>query len=137
MKYSLANPSEAERAQDYLTQLMKGKKTVEIKLVSPRRSLSQNSYLHLLLSAYGQHFGYTLDEAKELYKRMNTIIYGYEKNGQMFYRSSADLESADMARSIDRFRQHSAEQGYPLPTAEDKAWLSELDKIIEQSKHYL
>lgn len=137
MKFSPTNPMDKGRAYEFLDQLMKGKKTIEIKAISPRRSLSQNAYLHLLLQAYGAHFGYTLEEAKAIYKQLNSNVYFYEKNDWILPRSSADLNTTEMTHTIDRFRQHSAEEGYPLPSAEDKQWLAELDHVIESSKHYL
>ncbi len=137
MKYSTVNPQEAQRAKEYLELLIGRKKTVEIVAVSPKRSLNQNSYLHLLLGAYSAHFGFQLHETKYLYKRLNQDIYAYVKNGTTFLRSSADLSKEEMTRSIERFRQHSAEQDYPLPTATDKGWLQEIENAIEQAKYYL
>lgn len=137
MKYSTVNQSEAQRARDYLDLLIERKKLVEIKAVSKRRTLNQNSYLHVLIGAFSQHFGYTAAEGKIIYKELNKDIYAYTKNGRTFYRSSADISTEDMARSIDRFREASAAQDYPLPAATDEAWIRELDNLIEQSKHYL
>lgn len=137
MKYSTANPNEAEAAREYLNQLIEGKKTVEIKRVIKRRTINQNSYLHLLLNAFGLHFGYTTQEAKVLYKRLNKDIYAYEKGTEVFFRSSADLDTQEMTKSIERFRQFSAEQDYPLPLATDEAALMSLGNAIEQAQHYL
>ncbi len=117
--------------------LIEKKATVEIKRVIKRRTINQNSYLHLLLSAFGLHFGYTTEEAKVLYKRFNKDIYAYEKAGEVFLRSSADLNTQEMMKSIDRFRQFSAEQDYPLPSATDEAAMRSLENAIETAQHYL
>lgn len=137
MKFNLANLSEFEKAFHYLTDLGGKECIVDIKKVSPNRSLSQNAYLHLLLGAFGEHFGYTVFESKEIYKELNKDIYSYTKKGRKFMRSSADLTKEDMAKTIDLFMLKSAEQGYPLPLASDEGWLREIENKIEQSRRYL
>lgn len=137
MKYTTANKTEAQAAQEYLKRLVADKRTVEIKRVSQRRTLPQNNYLHLLLGAFGAHFGYTLAEAKMYYKQLNQDIYRYEKKGHEFFKSSADLTSEEMKRSIDKLRQYSADAGFDLPLATDQAWLQSLENLIEQNRSYL
>lgn len=143
MKYNLASQSEAGAALMHLTQLINDKKKVEIKTIKPRRSLNQNSYLHLLLGAFGAHFGYTLEEAKTIYKSLpgNREIYSYEKEVREkkfeFVRSSADLDKDEMTKSIDVLREWSAKAGYPLPTATDQDWIRQIENMIEQHERYL
>lgn len=137
MKFNLAQQGEVTKAVGYLAELAGKEAVVEVKRVSPHRSLNQNAYLHLLLGAFGQHFGYTLDEAKLIYKELSADIYQYEKKGRTFWRSSADLNKEDMAKTIDTFMRKSAEAGYPLPPATDKGWLMAIENEIERSKYYL
>lgn len=137
MKFNLAVPAELARAQDHFKTLVEKKSIVEIKKVSPKRSLNQNSYLHLLLGAFGQHFGYTLEEAKLIYKDLNSEIYSYTKKNRTFWRSSADLTVEEMTKTIDVLREWSKRGGYPLPTATDQEWLRQIENAIEQSQHYL
>lgn len=141
MKYNLANSTEAGRAYTYLAQLVVDKKIVNIKRVSPVRSLRQNAYLHLLLGAFGAHFGYTLDEAKLIYKQLNSSLYEYTKEVRgkthTFWRSSAALTKDEMTKSIDVLREWSAKGGFPLPLATDKEWLQEMENLIEQNEGLL
>lgn len=138
MKYNLADPTEAGQAWDYLMTLTKQKKQAEVKILRPGRSLNQNSYLHLLLGYFGQHFGYTIDESKIIYKRdVNPETYVYEKNDAKFLRSSVDLDTAEMTKTIDRFREFSKEQGLPLPAAENEAELRSIENQIERAGYYL
>ena len=132
MKYDLSNITEANEAFTYLSQLSGKEAVVEIRKISPRRSLSQNNYLHLLLTAFGDYYGYTLEEAKTVYKYLNKDIYYYRKRNLGFWRSSADLTKDEMTRSIDRFRQASAEQGYELPLAVDQEWLRRIENDHER-----
>lgn len=141
MKYNLAGTQEQAQAYAYLAQLAEKKSIVEIKKISPKRSLNQNSYLHLLLGGFGQHFGYTLEEAKAIYKELNAGIYKYtrEVRGKThtFYRSSADLTKEEMTKSIDVLREWSDKAGYPLPTATDQEWLRQIENEIEKSSYYM
>jgi hypothetical protein len=66
-KYNFANDHDVADANRQLAQLIADKSLAKIEKVSPKRSLPQNSYLHLLLGYFGQHFGYTVEEAKEIY----------------------------------------------------------------------
>ena len=141
MKYNFANPHDGGKALMDLTQMINDKKKVEIKVIKPRRSLNQNSYLHLLLGAFGAHFGYTLEEAKTIYKDLNGSIYNYDKEvrGKVhhFTRSSADLNVEEMTKSIDVLREWSDKAGYPLPTATDQEWLMQIENEIERHSKYL
>lgn len=135
MKYNTAIEKERDEAFEYLTKLSASDSLVEILKVSPRRSLKQNAYLHLLCGAFGDHFGYSLEEAKMVYKEINKNIYYYKKKERVFVRSSADLTIDEMKESIDRFRQKSAEQGCDLPLATDADWLRSIENKIEQNKY--
>lgn len=142
MKYNLATPAEVAAAYAYLSELAGKKSIASITKVSPQRSLRQNNYLHLLLGAFGAHFGYTLEEAKTIYKELNADMYEYHKTTAKgrdwtFYRSSADLSKDEMTKSIDVLREWSAKAGYPLPLATDQEWLRQISNEIERSSYYL
>lgn len=141
MKYNLAIKAEKSKAMSYFMTLANKKSLVEVKKLHPTRTLSQNSYLHLIIGAFGNHFGYTLEEAKIIYKQINAGIYVYEVEGKLpnmrtkFMRSSADLNKEEMAKSIDRFREQSAEWGCELPLATDQEWLRQISNEIEGSRY--
>lgn len=138
MKYNTSNQKEANEAFTYLTELIGKEALVEVKKISPTRSLNQNSYLHLLLEAFGAHFGYTTDESKILYKReVNSRLYVYTKNNQKFLRSSADLTKEEMQISIDKFMQYSSENGYDLPLADSPEHIMFAENQIERNERYL
>ena len=143
MKYNLSSSHDIAEAQRLLSQLTVDGKMVEIKEVKPRRSLNQNSFLHVLLGAFGANLGYSLSEAKELYKRLpgNKDLYVYTKDvggkPMEFTRSSADLNKDEMTKSIETLREWSAKMGYPLPTADNVEELRRLENYIEQHERYL
>jgi len=143
VKYDLKSSHDIAEAQRLLAQLTVDKKVIELKEVKPRRSLNQNAFLHLLLGAFGANLGYSVEEAKELYKRLpgNKELYAYQKDvggkPMTFLRSSADLNKEEMTRSIETLREWSAKMGYPLPTAEDREWLMRIENEIEKHERYL
>lgn len=137
MKYRLSEPLEVKAARNRLNYLVHKKRMVEVKEIRPKRTLPQNAYLHLILGAFGVHFGYTLEEAKFIYKEINRSTYYYKKKDRTFIRSSADLNKEEMAKTIDRFMEASKEAGYPLPLATDQEWLMSLENEIEKSRRYL
>lgn len=137
MNYNLANPVELKAARNRVSYLARKGQRVRITKVVEGRSLAQNSYLHLLIAAYATQWGYKFDEAKTIYKRVvNRNIYAYEKNGEWFLRSSADLNKEEMAASIDNFLEHAKELGHPLPLATDKEWLLQIENEIERGSWY-
>lgn len=137
MKFDFRVATEVQRATEYFDQLKEKRALVELTKISPKRSLRQNSFVHLLISAFALHYGYTIIEAKQIYKELNKDVYAYTKNKRLFYKSSADITKEDMAKSIDKFRQASAEQGYDLPLATDEAWIRSLENAVSAARYYL
>lgn len=137
MKYRLSDNIDLKAARGRINYLAKKGALVEVIEVKRNRTLSQNSYLHLLLGAFGLHFGYTIEEAKLIYKQVSSDIYYYKKKGRQFIRSSADLNTEEMAKTIDKFMLKSAEAGYELPLATNQEWLRQIENEIERSRRYL
>lgn len=137
MVYDLSQPEQMEEAQNMLLEFQVLSKKVDIKVVRNKRSLSQNNYLHLLLAYLGLETGYNLTETKALYKEMNRDLYYYYKptrddeNVHEFIRSSAELTTEQMTRSIETLHEVSAANGIPLPLATDQGWLREIERAIE------
>lgn len=139
MKFDLKNEHERKAAQEYLDEL-KGKELVaEVIRVSPKRSLKQNNYLYLLFEEFRRAFGWdTIDEVKTTFKRdINPQTFVYEKNGGKFLRSTAELDTEEMTRCIDRFREWAATNGHPLPAATDQEWLRQIENEAERERFYL
>lgn len=137
MKYNTAIRTEKAEAFRAFMRLANQKKIIEIKKISPTRSLRQNAYLHLLIGYFGVHFGYTLEEAKLIYKEINSSTYRYEKKGRVFWKSSADLTVDEMTKSIEVFRERSDREGCYLPAATDTNLIMYMENEIEKAKQYL
>lgn len=142
MKYNLANSIEKHKAITRFQKLLEDNKKIELKEVKPRRTLSQNAYLHVCITLYAIEFGFTVEEAKTQLKRLCDFMR-YEKednNGKkiVFLKQTSIMTTDEIGQFIDWIRTHSAKHGCYIPTAEQyKENAFEIDKNIEQYKEHL
>lgn len=126
--YDTKKPLDKERARLNFERILRDEKVIEVKEVKPRRSYSQNAYLHFIIGLFCIETGYNSEEGKQLYKRVARKEYYYEKNGVLFVRSSAELDTQEMTSSIEKFREYCLENlGFTLPSPEDKAILQAIE----------
>lgn len=145
MLFNLNNPYERDKFREYVNGLYKEQACVEVKKKHTKRTLAQNSYLHVLLGYFGAEFGYTLEEVKwEYFKKLcnRDLFVRKRKNrrGQEveYIRSSTDLDKLEMTTAIERFRNYSAaECGLYLPEPNEAEALFFAQQMIEQNKDYL
>ncbi len=135
MLYDLSKDTDQQRATKRFKQLSE-QRTVITLSKKIKRSTNQNSYLHLILGWFAIETGYTLDEAKQLYKSVCPEIFRYEKEGIMFFKSSADLTTSEMTKSIEKFRNHSsAEAGIYLPEPNEEKFLGEIELEMSRNQY--
>lgn len=136
MKYDPNNSIDKNKAQMTFDKFLEKGWKFELKRIFEKRTVSQNNYLHVCLSLAGIHFGYSLDEMKTVFKRQSKMYY--EKNGEKFLISSADLNKDEMTGFIDFIRSKCGQDGCYIPTSEE--YLTNqfsIDKEIELQKEYL
>jgi murein tripeptide amidase MpaA len=143
MIYNAMNEFDCNKALERIKYFIANKKKFELIEKKPLRSLSQNNYLHLILSYYALEYGETMEYIKEeVFKRQVNleIFYGEyvnQKTGliRAQLRSTSDLDSREMTEAINRFRDYaSKEAGIYLPTPEDMLHLEEIEKEITNNK---
>lgn len=145
MWYDGKNELQAVQARMRLEKLIKDGKVFELTEKKPKRSLSQNAYLHVLLGYFAAQTGNTLEWVKkEYYKKLvnpTTFIRSKEDRfmGVVKYlRSSSDLDTAEMTATIDRFRNWSAgEAGIYLPAPDEERLLQLAQIEIERNKEFI
>lgn len=145
MRYNGSNPLHAMQARQRLEKLIREGKIFDLTEKKPKRTLSQNSYLHLILAYFACQTGDTLEWVKrEYYKKLvNPATFIRERDdpylGRVKYlRSSADLETDEMTLTIDRFRNWSAsEAGVYLPAPDDLRLMELAEIEIERNKEYV
>lgn len=145
MFYNLKNAFELEKFRDKVVELQNKCAMVEMK-EKKIRSLSQNAYLHTMLSYFALQFGYSLEETKvHFYKLVvNKDIFvrtGADKiTGELYtyLRSSSELSKDEMSESIENFRYWMKEEaGLNFPSSEEYIALLHIEHDIEQTKGYL
>lgn len=144
MLYDLKNEYDVPKFKERVNALLERKAVVELTEVRRNRTLSQNSYLHLILSWFALETGYGLEEVKlEFFKKTcNHDLFFEEvvnKRGVLIrhYRSSRSLDTDEMTKAIDRFRNWSASNGIYLPSPMEHEALLHVKNEVERNKEYL
>ncbi len=146
MWYNATKEIDVQRAIERIKYFIKHEKTFELTEKKHIRSISQNSYLHLILSWYALEYGETLEYIKqEVFKKfVCKDLFYYEhinrKTGEVRdgFRSTADLNTQEMTTAIQMFRDFSVKQaGIYLPEPRDLALLNEIQIEVNNNKQYL
>ena len=145
MIFNLNNPYEVDKYKEYVNKLFKERAVVEVNKRLPNRSLSQNAYLHLILSWFACETGYSLDEVKldyfkktcnrDLFERKKANKKGYEIT---YMRSSSELTTGEMTTAIERFRNYSSAQaGIYLPAPNENQFLIHIQQEIQRNQEFI
>lgn len=145
MIYNLSSQFDAQNARTRLEHLVKRGSVVELTEKKPKRSLSQNAYLHLLLGYFASQTGDTLEWVKQQYykKLCNPDIFIGEREDRFlgkvkYVKSSAELRTDELSLTVERFRNWAAvEAGIYLPEPTNEAEIAALAVEVERYKTYL
>lgn len=143
--YNLKNPYDRQHFEEVTKKMLKDGECVELKKKHPKRSLSQNAYLHVLLGYFASEFGYTLEEVKyEYFKRLcNADTFVRERVNKRgvtvkYIRSTTELDTQEMTLAIERFRNWSmAENGFYLPSPNEGEALFFAQQQMERYQEYI
>lgn len=141
--YNLSNPLDRERFATRANALLQKGSVVEL-TEKTLRTHNQNSYLHLIIGAVAMDVGVTLEYAKREYfkKLVNADLFIHMQQDRFsgdiqVIRSSADLTIEEMRIAIDRFRMWAAQNGFYLPSPEDRDRLRDIEIEMGRMKQYL
>ena len=146
MIYNLKYKSDQDSATERLQWLISKERRIVIKDIRNNRTLSQNSYLHLLLNYFAIEVGEELDFIKQdIFKeKVNPEIFVYERTNpksgkkRKAIKSTSEIDTKEMATAIDRFKTWSAKKtGIRLPEAGEKEFLDHIKNEIEKHKEWL
>jgi hypothetical protein len=145
MIYNLSSPLDKANFLLRAKKLAESGKIIELTEKKPRRSLPQNKYLHVILAYFGTQTGNTLEWVKQQYykKLVNPDLFIREKEDKYLgrikvLRSSADLDTAEMSLSIERFRNWAAQEaGIYIPSADEAIFIQQMEIEIERNKEFL
>ncbi|GIM61140.1 hypothetical protein CAPN008_11900 [Capnocytophaga canis] len=140
MLYDAKNPFDCQKAREKLNWLIEKCKLFEITEKKPKRTYSQNNYIHLLFAWFALEYGDTPKYVKqEIFKKVvNPQIFKTEfanrKTGEIReeWRSTADLTTKEMTIAIDNFRDYAViSYGIYLPKSDEVVYLQEIEKQIK------
>ena len=143
MLIKTSNPIDKQKAIEQFNKLINKDCIFELTEKKPKRSNSQNRYLHLILNWFCLETGYPLDYTKSMiYKTLvNSELFEFVIKGKLgdvkALKSSSDLDSREMTLSIERFRNWSSKNGVYLPSPDEKEYLQEIEYQISKQKQYL
>lgn len=145
MLYNLSNGLDAQNFRLRCDRCIKKGCIVELKERKPQRTSSQNRYLHTCLGYFGALTGNTLEYVKREYYKIlcnpDTFIREVDDKyrGRIaVLRSSADLDTAELSLTLDRFRDWAAQEaGIYIPTPEEHYLIQQMEIEIERNKRYL
>ncbi len=120
------------------------KQAVVVLTEKKQRTLSQNNYLHLLLTWFALETGCTVEDVKREYFKRHCNPDIFETQPGKFagavpgLKSSADVTSAEMTTAIERFRNWSANTaGIYLPAPDERDFLQEIEIEASKKSQYL
>ena len=118
MKYQL--PDMQQQAIEYFNQIINKTGIIEVKMVR-KRTLKQNAYLHALFALFASEQGYAKHELENCKQDVKFALnYAKEIDGQVYYISTADMNTKQLALFIDKFRDWSLnEMDCYLPAADE------------------
>ena len=145
MIYDTSNPLDKANFMLRAKKLAEKGVIVDLTEKKPRRSLPQNKNLHVILAYFGTQTGNTLEWVKQQYykKLVNPDLFIREKEDKYLgrikvLRSSADLDTAEMSLSIERFRNWAAQEaGIYIPSADEAILIQQMEIEIERNKEFL
>lgn len=144
MIYNLRCHQDVAKLKERIDKLFTKQCIVELIEKKPQRTLSQNNYLHLILTYFAIQHGYTLNETKENYFKIlcNKNIFVVEKENDSLgkfisLRSSSELTTEEMSLAINRFKNWSADNGLVLPDSENWHFLNHIRNMEQENKEYL
>lgn len=145
MIYNGKKKEDRESAKKRLDELCNREARFEIVEKKKKRTLKQNSYLHLILGFFAIETGNTLEFVKKQYfKRLcNPRIFIISKDDPYLgniqvLKSSRDIDTGEMTTTIQRFRNwSSAEAGIYLPEPNEQEFLDYIENELERHKEYL
>lgn len=145
MLYDTSKPLERENFLARANSLAAKGETLSL-MVRRGRTLSQNSYLHVILGYFASRYGESAEYVKEEYfkRAVNPETFVVSQGKDRFTgkrrlrcRSVAELSSEELSLCIERFRNWaSKEGGIYIPTAAEGALLKECQLETEKTKTY-
>ena len=135
MLYDLSNPLQNESFKVKAEALSKKGVIVELTEKKQQMTSNQNKYLHCILAYFGLEVGEDMEYVKKNY--FNREVDDKYLCKIKVLRSSADLDTEEMTRAIERFRNWSASEGVYIPSPDEHRLVQLMEIEVSRNKLYL
>lgn len=141
-RYRPNDPRDYLAALDFINNAKEQGFDIELKKFYEKRSHRQNGYLYFCLAYFAHIYGCTELEAKEVFlKRLaapQIFEVEYEVDGKSvkFYRSTADLDTAEMTSAIRNFTAYAEMNNIYIPMPDDELGRRYCEQQMEKSNGF-
>lgn len=142
-RYKPSDPRDYLQAMEYINMAKERGIDIEIKKYYPRRSNKQNGYLHFALNYFAHCYGCTQTEAKEIYLKQYAnrdlfLVDVTDRRGNRarYFRSTSDLNTAEMSSAIANFVAYAGINGIEIPPPDDELGQRICEREMENTNGY-
>lgn len=144
--YDSNNELDVHNARERLEWLIKNNKRFEITQKRKTRSMSQNKYLHVVLSYCALEIGETIEDFKQYYFKAEIckVIFEYEhvnkQTGEIStrLRSTTKLSTKEMTDAINMLRNFASMRlGIYIPAPHERHLIDQMEWEVNQKREYL
>jgi len=137
MIYDLSNNEDRNKAAYKFHKLAEDEKVIELTEKRKKRSVSQNSYLHVCITLFAIEVGYTIEESKTVLKRECSFMR-YKKDGNVFLKRTRDLDTKQLTDFIEFILDFAGSQGISIPSSEEYILNQiQIHQEIQMQKNFL
>lgn len=142
-RYNLNDPRDLMAAYDYLNHAKEQGFDIELKKYYPKRTGQQNRYYHFVCAYFAHCYGCSEYEAENVYMKQFAAPQIFEvdyedKDGRKvhYFRSSADLDTAEMSSAIKNFLAYAECNGIPIPYEDDDLGRRYCEQQLEKTNGF-
>ena len=142
-RYRLTDPRDYLAALDYINQAKEQGFDIDLKRYYPKRSNKQNNYYHFVCAYFAHCYGCSQYEAENVYMKQYAAPHIFEvehedKDGRKihYFRSSADLNTAEMSSAINNFIAYAECNDIQIPYENDELGRRYCEQQLEKSNGF-
>lgn len=137
-RYRPSDPTDYLEALDFLNQAKEQGFDIELGKFRQQRSTQQNKYLYFCLQWFAHRYGCTLIEAKEVYLKQIAApeIFERKMGAVSYYRSTSDLNTAEMSNALSNFIAYAEMNGILIPPPDEYRVIRKCEREIEKTTQY-
>lgn len=143
-RYRPQDPRDYLAAIDFINRAKEQNIEIELRKYYPKRTSKQNKYLFFCISYFAHIYGCTIEESKEVFfkRYANRDLFEVDKTDSKgkqihYFRSTADLTTAEMASAIRNFVAYTEMNGVMIPDPEDDTSIRYCERQMESSNGWI